>query len=365
VGTALIRQGDRLEKLLSELPESHDRAARLLRQLGSEAVWEEAKAYGLRPLLAHYLPSVFSLSPEERDVAAFQAARVARATTTLTRALAREGVRAVVLKGAPLAVRLYPAPWMRPSVDVDLLVHPRDLTQATRALEREGYILAKGLPDSPDRFTHHLTFAARGRVEVELHFSVSALFQSRFDCDGTFARATRHRLLGEEVLALGAADEVVALAVHAASHGFDGVKWLFDLKLLLRRELPPWNEVIAYARAARVAVATGMALAETRSRMGGDVPSWVLEEFGAGAARTASVELLRRHAKPTVYVWALEVLLADRLSRTWAVRLSAPVLERAARALGLGERLHALWRHPQTVEGSDGMFPDRPKGNHE
>lgn len=365
MGTALIRQGDRLEKLLAELPESADRAARLLPQLGgTEVVWEEAKAYGLRPLLAHYLPSVFSLSPGERDVAAFQATRSARVTAALVRALAREGVRAVVLKGALLAARLYPAPWMRPSVDVDLLVHPRDLRHATGILESKGYTLVKGLPDRPDRFTHHLTFAGRGRVDVELHFSVSAWFQSRFDCDGTFARATRHRLLGEEVLALGAADEVVALAVHAASHGFDGVKWLYDLKLLLRVKPPPWNEVIAYARAARVAAATGMALAEARSRLGGEAPSWVLEELGAGAARTAAVELLRRHAKRTVYVWALDVLLADRFSRTWAMRLSAPVLERAARGLGLGERLHALWRQPQTVEGSDGMIFDRPKGAH-
>jgi hypothetical protein len=329
------RRGARLEQVLSFLPEDAAAAARAA-DLDRERIAVEARDQGLGVLLAHYLPDCFRPSTAERAGGAFLAQRTARATVEVCGALTQAGVRALVLKGPPMAAALYPAPELRPSLDVDLLVAPDDLDAAQRALESLGYQLLKDLPERAGEFSHHRLFNAPGKVAVELHHTASEWFQADFDARRMIARARTASLAGATMQVLGPVDELVYLGVHAASHRFENAKWLFDLKLLLQTQPVAWREVIDEARAAHVAAALGMALAEARARLRAPVPDWVLDALGPGRLRVAAMRALAE-VKPSVGFYLTELLLADRPSPRWLARLLAPPARRLARALGLSK----------------------------
>lgn len=325
-----------LEAVLAELPENPARASLVAAGLGHERVAGQARTWGLLPLLAAFLPADFAAPGPETLAARFRGAQGTRVALTLLAAFEEQGVEALVLKGVGLAARYYPNPWLRPSVDVDLLVRRRDLDAASAIVERLGWKRTTG-PGGPLDFGHDRCFVGPQRQKLELHFTPSWHFQARFDVDALFARAGRQAVEGRAVRVLGDGDNLVHQAVHAAGHFFEGVKWLFDLKLQTLGEVA-WGEVVLRAREARVASVTGMALRAARQRVRARVPEEVLEVLGPGPVRRALAGVAERI--PDEYLrlrsGAMDVLLPDGLSRDWLLRWAAPPLKRAGR---LGRRL--------------------------
>jgi hypothetical protein len=338
-----------LETLLGELPEHPERAAALASRFGRDQLERQARLLGLMPVLVHYLPGIFALPHPEELAARFRAVQHLRATLSLSRLLADAGIRAIVLKGSALASRLYPEPWIRGyQSDVDLLVHPRDFDGATRLLEKSGWRIAIEFTGKRLDFGHDRSLIGPGRVLLELHFTPSWHFQARFDADALFDRARAQELEGEQVLVLDPADQLVHLCVHAGAHGFEGLKWLFDVKLAALRDAPPWERFIDFARRARVAAASGTALAEAKRRVQAPVPGWVLESLRPGLPRRALGRLGRKiprtFARTRSFVF--DLVLADRLSKAWVLRLVAPPVKRVSRALRWVASV--VWRHSES-----------------
>lgn len=144
--------------------------------------------------------------------------------------LEQAGIAFVPLKGAVIR-ELYPAPWMRTSGDIDILVHEEDLDRAVAAL-------SDGLSYRTDgeRNYHDVLLIAPSGVHVELHFSIQedtenmdVLLRQVWD----YARpVTEYRYaLTNEYL-------VFYLIAHMAYHfaaGGCGIRPLMDLFLLRRQ----------------------------------------------------------------------------------------------------------------------------------
>ena len=107
-----------------------------------------AVGHGVAPLIYHKLLGAAllgALEPEARDTLS-AAARQAlvleefrkRHLTMVLGELERQGVQAIVFKGAALACTHYPEPWVRPRGDTDLLVAPTSIRPAMAVLERIG-----------------------------------------------------------------------------------------------------------------------------------------------------------------------------------------------------------------------------------
>jgi hypothetical protein len=334
--------GALLESVLSELPEFPQRAAARTEELGLEAVAEEARGFWLSPLLSHYLPAQFPLSKAESVAARFRAARLERQTIEVLSLLEAAGLHPILLKGIDIAARLYPEPWLRPSVDVDVLVSPRELAAATQALVRAGWEQATAAPKTKFEFSKDLMFVAPRGGMLELHFGYDASFQARFDVDRLIARARVTQLGRSRVRALAEADDLVLQCTHAAHHVFDGVKWLFDLKLAAIATPSCWDGVPETAREYRVVSAVGMALREAVRRVKAPIPAHVLERLPVGLARQHAVRRLGGRLDPDAADLTMSLLLADRLSWGWireaAVRPVGRVLQRA----GLGDQAKQL-----------------------
>ena len=199
------------------------------------------------PTFAEHLPNAFRPALDRRRaVEAMWHEQQMAVLLDAVRVLHAADIAPCVLKGLPLAARLYPDPSVRPSVDVDLLVRPADLDRAVRALSKAGYrgdstVAAAYLRQR----AHHLRFAKPHMPTVELHFHAYSGFGVVIPAAMLMDRAVEHRVVNTlDVLVPAPEDEVIYLAVHAAGHSFIRLLWLYDLKLLLRR-FPSlnWNDI--------------------------------------------------------------------------------------------------------------------------
>jgi len=184
-----------------------------------------------------------------------------RALASVLDALAKQGVANVALKGPLLAARLYASEDVRPSTDLDLLLEPSSLEPAAAALAPLGYVLEGGATGRFYRDHHHHVHAIhRSLPLVELHFDAyrgfgtalpaAPLLERSSPClAGGFAHA---RVLSPE-------DEWLYLAVHGASHRFERLCWLYDLKLFGRAHPDlRWEVIAARAREWRLSAVVSL-----------------------------------------------------------------------------------------------------------
>lgn len=186
----------------------------------------EAELHGMAPYMHRQTRRADAELPSEyrRQLGAL-ASRHANAIEIRTRALleiherlAREGIEALVLKGAALAHLIYERPGLRPMSDVDLLVAPADLDRAARVVEELGYKPAGG--PAPPAGHHHLPTVSRTvdglQVSIELHHDALApdnIGSIRLD---TLTEPARAFTAGEvELRTLGHIDTLRHLCRHA------------------------------------------------------------------------------------------------------------------------------------------------------
>jgi hypothetical protein len=181
------------------------------------------------------------------------------------RALDDAGLRALPLKGAALAGRLYATPGDRPMADVDLLVLD-DPVAAERALGALGFTRV-------ERADHALALReTRSGGILELHRSFTScpgLFP--VDADGLWAR--REDRPGVVPRAPALEDLLVAAALHAAfQHGFAlSLVQFLDFRRLLEAS-PDLDRTLAAAAASRAEGALLLSLAAARAVVGAPFP---------------------------------------------------------------------------------------------
>ena len=165
---------------------------------------------------------------------AARSARLEQAATSVIGAAYGDGIPVLVLKGLALQDLAYPAGTARWMDDVDLLVSPADSARLGRLLRRRGY--RNDLRGEEDFFAPDLSHS------VDLHTDLvnttrlparGALWVEPFRA--LWARRQPFDLGGVTAWALGPADTVQHLAVHAVHHhGMQGVWWMADLLAALR-----------------------------------------------------------------------------------------------------------------------------------
>jgi hypothetical protein len=192
--------------------------------------------------------------------------------------LRRGGVTGLVLKGIPLASRLYTEPAVRVSRDIDLLCRMEDLGRVERLLEEEGYSLHEGRlgGDRYRRYHYHLVYSRGSESEsvVEVHWNVrhpgkgalidtGELFRHAFDSD----------IAGTRIAALDDPRSLWQLAVNLSYGGFLEARDLGDLRRLGRRlSGDDWEGVAAFSRKTATFNELSTALAVAEKTFGPFVP---------------------------------------------------------------------------------------------
>ena len=166
---------------------------------------------------------------------------------------AASGVTLIPLKGVALSQELYGDPFMRSSGDIDILVRVEDVPRAEELLVGLCYRNAIGFHSFSRRQQlhiirsehHHEYINDESGIHIELHWrsylwneaQVSALW------DGSLP--SKWAANGNQ---LSKVDNILFLADHGARHGWQRLKWLSDLAMLMENcSVDDWDAI--YGRA--------------------------------------------------------------------------------------------------------------------
>jgi hypothetical protein len=197
-----------------------------------------ARHHRLTPLLwvscAEQLPAKLAETcRRDRVITAARNMMLGQAAEECLRALAGEGVPAVVLKGLAYEAELYGTPGVRPTADVDLLVPAHKRRAAFSTLDRLGFEPRAAAPgfDEPDY--HEVAWTLDG-VEVDLHMALAPLVRCHIDYAAIWREVQPLRIGDTEALTLARPHAVIFQALHMAIDHFDvPAIYLVDLARLL------------------------------------------------------------------------------------------------------------------------------------
>jgi hypothetical protein len=308
---------------------------------------ERAQRNGVAPLLYRRLREMPPIPPAALEPLRQAYYQNAAANTLRYRelgqvlsALEAASIPAIVLKGPALALTIYPDPALRVIGDLDLLVRREQVEQAMAALQSLGYGPPEHEPPYPfeylARFGRHLQLQRRdrtGTLDLEVHWTlIGELWAgavTAIDVEGLWVRATPLQGEGWRACQLSPADMLLHLALHATlMHGFTelGLRIYVDVDRLVRHHTSGkevgafWAQVIALARAQRLATILYTTLMLARDLLGTPLPASVLAALRPGAvqqrifaqALQADDILRQRRLFAGPGKWRMRLMLLDR-----------------------------------------------------
>jgi Uncharacterised nucleotidyltransferase len=209
-----------------------------------------AQRHGLVPLLyAHVSRSCGAMMPVDvlaflRDYSQENSAFGLLLTgelVRLLRVLEANGITAVPYKGPAIALKLYGTVARRQFADLDILVRKRDVWEAGRLIEAEGFEPERAIPRSMRaRLLRHgyvRTFrCSASRAHLELHWDIAERYWAvRFDADAMWRRLEPMPLPGATAFVPCAEDLLLLQCVHGVRHGLDKLEGIGSIAELLRR----------------------------------------------------------------------------------------------------------------------------------
>lgn len=213
------------------------------------ARWEvEPAVFGnLRGHFAERIPpeSLAAIAEREQAARAFALSRTLQ-VVDLTRAFAKAGIDAIVLKGPALAIQAYGDCSRRTFADIDLLVPRSDLRAAKKLIIERGYTpkFDEQMNDRLVKGQHALEFSGPG-PNVEVHWSLLSR-HLRFDLgpEELWKEARKLECAGAEINALAPHQLFVYLCAHGAKHEWMKFRWVCDVAQLASRLTPSEVETV-------------------------------------------------------------------------------------------------------------------------
>lgn len=263
-----------------------------------ERLWAQGHLHEILPLLTTTLRRLQSRAPSIPEAWMARAQRRLYATLMRNNALADEmtqligslrdaGVEGLPIKGIVLAETLYGSLALRPAADIDVLVHPRDLTAARTALAARGYTQSAEPSftdlEHPFHDPPYFLESRTGQICLELHWG---LWSERFfhlGADALWERAVAVRIHNTPMRILSPEDTLLHLAIHRSRSPLR-LRLVCDFAELLRRHgaTLDWDAVLSRAGAAGARTAMFYSLALAQDLLGAPLPAGILPQLGVG-----------------------------------------------------------------------------------
>lgn len=250
---------------------------------------------GLGPLLAwrlseaglsHWRNDRFPALAETMRQSAIAWLTMVTVRKTVEKALAKEQIPLLWLKGMALAYLVYPKPWLRPMGDVDGLVTPQHFRDARRLLEAATGQSVAMMAESGAMHAV-IMLGPTKTVKLELHHSLLDAPISEFSADAQWflERGYWADIADGRIFTLRPETHLIYLAAHTIlQHGegdFRLLRYLDLHQLITETPTLNWNEVVAQAVEMDWTYALARALTLTRSYFATPIPEEVLADLAA------------------------------------------------------------------------------------
>jgi hypothetical protein len=230
------------------------------------ALLDLASQHGVLPLLYQYLSHSSDHQPPEPlftrlkstyQINAYRNLRLGAKLLWLLDLLAGQGIPALAIKGPALAVQAYGDLSLRQFADLDLLVHPGDLSSASTLLMENGCtfapvsLIADPQSSHPGRAERHVVFTHQGD-SLELHWKFSHHRLGSPLAEAEFWQSPAEIVLLDRPLLTFAPETALwAACLHGSIHVWTQLKWIADLAHLCCAAAPlDWDAIFARARRA-------------------------------------------------------------------------------------------------------------------
>ena len=153
----------------------------------------------------------------------------------------KEKISVLFLKGPVIADDLYGDISLRTSNDLDVLIPLSQLEKAENILEELGYVkddyIETILGDWTWRHHHTCFIHPQKKIKVELHWRLNPGPSIEPSFQEMWGRKRKSNLTSSPVYLLGKEDLFLFLVSHGARHGWSRLRWLVDIKQLLKQDL--------------------------------------------------------------------------------------------------------------------------------
>jgi len=185
--------------------------------------------------------------------------QMAAETVRIINRLEDQGIHVLILKGLPLASRLYNDIALRPSKDIDILVSPSDLNKAHNLLQKDGYReIDNPYPQHSftskqskvvEKFLEHAAHVGYWHdmksINVELHWSLGRgkrelPFPNENDISKIDVAGYSLPVLRDEIW-------LNYLILHGVEHAWFRLRWLVDIAKFIERNDIDWEKVFSMA----------------------------------------------------------------------------------------------------------------------
>jgi hypothetical protein len=195
-------------------------------------------------------------------------------------ALKKHDIAAISLKGTVLAEVLYENPALRAIADMDILVHPEDVSQARAVLIDSGYKQAT-MPATWEHHFHEVPYYKQGTFPffLELHWNLEDRRFATAPEKEIWRRAQPVELQGITATVLSPEDNFLFLCTHFSKQSSELLKFLGDIAELLKKykSTLDWDYIITSAHSWQSETAVYYALIRAKDLLGAPVPASVLK----------------------------------------------------------------------------------------
>ena len=197
------------------------------------------------------------------------------------------GIPTMVSKGLPMALAFYAKPWLRPMMDLDVVVPVASARAAVALLNEAGWTGAPGDWNEALGVDSALLLKHQSGAETDLHWHL-------LDECGT---AAADRFFDDGALPLKVMDAETTrptagnLLLHTVVHGVRAnpeppIRWIADAVTVLRSPEPiDWPAMVSFAQRNRLSYRLGFGLRLIADRYGAPVPKDALDALEATRPR--------------------------------------------------------------------------------
>lgn len=268
-GTTLDAEWSLLLAACSEIPreEKTDRLRLLSREIVRwEPVFDLANHHGTQPLLYQALvgiedadadavpPAQMSALKQLYQTNLHKALFLSRELIRIVDRLSALGIEVMPYKGLAAAEVAYGDIALRPSGDIDLLIHSQDLPRIRAAVRELEYTPHLAFSEAEERAYlksgYECAFdGSAGPNLLEVQWAIQPRFYAiDFDMGGLFQRAVRVTVAGHSMKTLSSEDLFLVLSAHAAKHVWGRLVWLCDIARIMSLPSLDWSWIGSQAR---------------------------------------------------------------------------------------------------------------------
>lgn len=214
-------------------------------------VYQTLAAYNHPSIPAYVIKAL----QQEYTKNAFKAIGMAGEMVRVIRCFEENGIKPLVLKGSPLALKLYGDVALRPSHDIDILVEPGCLEKAGMLLTKAGYkknhqdfsLTPRQQKAHLKRFHHFSYTNADRKICLELHWKINAIDLKYHTLSNSIT--SQIEVAGYSMPVLADEELFMYLMVHGARHMWFRLRWLCDIERFMRQENGlDWDRIIFLAK---------------------------------------------------------------------------------------------------------------------